>query len=163
MCAPLILAGLAIASTAASMYGQAQQAKATQKAAVENYNAQIQQTQLQERQINAQSTQEQQQRSQAAQAAESRMMTAAGESGVAGISTDRSYNEIASVASQDISTMESNRTMKIDQAQQEAKGYRSQAQGTVNTHKGPGNLAAGLQIVGSGVSAYSVAGGKFGS
>ncbi|MDE3021848.1 MAG: hypothetical protein KGI54_08315 [Pseudomonadota bacterium] len=150
-----LMIGATALSTGAQLYGQSQQADAAQRSATDAYNYNMQQKNLEQTQINAQYSQQENQRMKDAMAAESRMMVSAGESGVAGVSVDRNYNEIAGAANQDISTLEANRAMKVNQTQAGARGLAAQTQGVINTNRGPSAIAAGLQIGGAVANTYA--------
>jgi hypothetical protein len=140
---------VSVASAGMSIYGQSQQSAAAQKAAMANYNNNMSLKNMEQAQINQQSSQDQNLNAQKAMADEARMITSAGESGVSGVSTDRSFAEIAGNSETDIAVMEANRSSKIAQTQAQAAGQQAQAQGIINTNLAPSAASAGLQIAGA--------------
>lgn len=91
---------------------------------------------------------------------------AAGEGGVSGFSVQRVLQDIGAVASRDVATVEQNRDWAISQLGSEASGVRSSAVSRISSVQpgiAPNGWAAALKIGADGLSAYSAAGGKFGS
>lgn len=151
MCEPatiaLVMAGVAVAGSAASAVGQYQQASATNKAA--GKAAQIQADEFassRDETIN--------ERVRNARMERARLRVAGGESGVAGNSFDMALQDSFGRENQDIAVI------------RKQGGFTERALNAELTSVGARNkfspVAAGLQIAGAGASAYTEAGGKFG-
>lgn len=137
MCHPMVfMVALTVASMAAQAKQQADQAKAQAKQQEymnENYVAQAKATQqaaqadvetltAQQQETNEQFSSEIMARQLEARKEAARASVAAGESGVAGVSTDMIERSIAGQGLRDVSTLESNRQSRINQAQREKEG-----------------------------------------
>lgn len=139
---------ISAAGTVYSAYQQNEQAKAQEKAAQDNYNAQMQQEAQKQTQINQGAAQQENERVRAAMIEQGRLRVASGEAGIGGNSPDAQLRESMFNEGTDITTIENNRRNGILQTGNEANSLRAKAQGIVNTSNRPSALGTGLTIAG---------------
>jgi len=113
----------------------------------------------QENQVNAKAAKEQNELNRAIRAEQSRMRTASGEAGVGGVLSERLERNLDVTQSLEASTIESNRTNKIQQAQYEKrtealKDTPSQLWQAGDNSTGKW-IGAGLKIAGETINTYS--------
>lgn len=91
---------------------------------------------------------------------------AAGEAGVSGFSVQRVLQDMGAMASRDVSSIEQNRDWSISQLGSQASGVRSNTQSRIASMQGgikPNGWASAFKAGADGLSAYTSAGGTFGS
>lgn len=88
---------------------------------------------------------------------DARIKAVAGESGLAGYTTDRIAQESANNADTDMATLERNRQRQAEMAH--TQGLASSTKGSIQLSgiRHPSSLGTGLQIAGAAVSAYGMA------
>ena len=145
MCEPSqIMMGLSIAQGVSSFVGGQQQASSQSDAAIANYNA------FQE-QINEKYAIEEMERRKAGQQARAESVTAAGESGALGFTTDRLISDTFMQQGFDLMSIQNNRNNAIKQTNQENKSQHAKTQSAVNSaySDAPGFIETGLQVGGN--------------
>lgn len=140
------------AQVATSVLGFVQQRGAAdaQAAAIQaNHEQQMRAYEEQQRQNNAAAAQQMSERAREAMIERARLRVIAGESGLAGISTDRIENQSRFNEGYDIASIEANRSNSAAQLYNEARGLRAQSQSRLNSINRPSLLGSGLQIIGA--------------
>lgn len=171
MCEPTTLAlatfALSAAGTAATVSAQQSQAKAQNRAAVaaaENANQstrlQIEQEQRRIRQVRDQETQRQFNLRRQIRRQESTARVQSAEAGVAGVSVDALLGQINREGAEGVFTIGRNFDNALQQSEMNLLSIASQSKGRNNSAKssqtaGPSSVAAGLQLAGSGLDAYT--------
>lgn len=179
MCNPaLAVAALAAASTAYQVDSSNKQtawqnkqtemnAEANNKAVAENFKNQNQLLNMQELQESEQAAQQKMQQRLAVQKEVASQRVASGEAGVSGLSIDSIFADVIRQGANNLTTIDLNLADSNAQRDVERKQLHNAAiagMQSTSTYKGSNRgLGAGLQIVGSGLNAYTSAGGKFGS
>jgi hypothetical protein len=155
MCEPMTLAvaGMAIATASAgASYMQQQQMANKQEAAVNaNYAQQMESYKEQQVEVNKQAVDEMGVRQRQAMIESSRIKASSGESGLAGISTERTINESDFNLGTDITSIEGNRMSSQKQLYSNAKGIRAGSQTQMAQIQRPSLIGTGLQIAGGGL------------
>ena len=143
-----IMMGLSIASGAANYFGGQQQAESVADSQDDGLEAFYEQTARKQIEINEQATNNTLERRKQGMIDRAEAVTAAGESGALGFTSDRLIADSFFQQGTDISTIERNRKNQIIQTDNENKSARAAAQGKVNTaySSAPGLLETGLQI-----------------
>lgn len=166
MSAPMVamaaVSALAAAgSTALQIKAQNKQAEATQQAAVNEYNNQVQQQEIREQQIAQQAGQELSERAKQAMRERAKLRTVTGESGIAGSTVDRLKTESLMSESYDVAVLEENISNVMKQEYFKEKGTQTRLQSEIDkaeSSKTQGSMA-GLQIglsgLSGGISGYS--------
>jgi hypothetical protein len=179
MCNPaLAVAAITVASSAYSIhesntqqnYAEAvakQNAEMQNAAAEENYKLQNRQLNMQQLQESEATALEKHKQRLAVQREVATARVAAGESGVSGLSIDSLFADIIRQGANNMTTLDRNLADANDQRDIEKKALQNNTWAGLQNpsfYKGSnGMLGAGLQIASSGLSAYSAAGGTFGS
>lgn len=158
MCDPITIttvAGLAIsaAGTGAAYLNQQQQAKRTDKALLDQANANNASMGERMKQINANAADQMSQRARAALIERGRLDAAAADSGL-GDNSGRTMFESLFNESTDVAHLQSNNAANLRQAGADALGYTAQVQSNINRVARPSLVDAGLQIGGAGLTAY---------
>lgn len=159
MCDPVTLTavstGLAVASTAAQVQGQRQQAKYAKQAATVERNANVAAIQAEQnmRQQDEADKVEALRREAEAKAATAR--ASAAESGVQGISVDAVLNELSGQAGEALQNLETNYARAGLGTSAELSNAEYRRQDTIARNPGPNYLAAGLQIGGQLAGGYA--------
>jgi hypothetical protein len=149
MCEPTtIMLGLAIASSAAAYVGTSQAAAAKEKATIANAEQQQDSMLTQQWQARGQAQDQMSQRAKEATQERGRLAVISAESGLAGNTQDRLYNESLFNEGQDITSIQRNARNTQQQSELEKQGIRAQTQGQLNTIERPSALRTGLQIAG---------------
>lgn len=152
MCEPSqIMMGLSIAQGVSSFVGGQQQASSQSDAAIANYNAFQEQTAEKQKQINEKYAIEEMERRKAGQQARAEAVTAAGESGALGFTTDRLISDTFMQQGFDLMSIQNNRNNAIKQTNQENKSQHAKTQSAVNSaySDAPGFIETGLQVGGN--------------
>lgn len=142
----MLAVGVAAASATVGYMAQQQAADDNRAAAQASYDAQMQQLQLQREQINEQSVDEMSYRAKAARASLASLRVSAGESGIAGITSDRLEREVKFNESQDIATIDKNRRNAMQQTNAQAAGIAAQSMSQVNSVRQPSLIGSALQV-----------------
>ena len=152
MCPPLVLAGIAIAVSAASAglsyMQQSKQADRQEAAVNENYNQQMETYKVQQGQEQKSATDEMSARARQSMIESSRLKAVSGESGLAGHSIDRAQNESQFNLGTDLTSIENNRMSTQKQLYQNAMGIRGSANSQLAQIVHPSLIGTGLQIAG---------------
>lgn len=163
MCDPITAATtIAVAGATAGVLGKDKQARQGQNAAKEGLIDYAAQTADQQNEISAENSQQKSLRARKAEQELSTLTAALGDSGLSGNTQDRLVNDAAGSASEDLANIDANRSSKIQQTVQGVSQARAKAANDIRANPRQSIFGAGLQIVGSGMNAYSGAGGKFG-
>jgi len=144
----LLLAAQA-ASSVVGYFQASSQAKSQEAAIQANYAQQMEAAQEQQRQNNASAAQTMSERARESMIERGRLRAISGESGLAGVSTDRLFDQTRFNEGYDMATIEANRSNTSAQLYQEAKGLRAQSQSKMNAINRPSLIGTGLQIVGA--------------
>ena len=157
--------GVSVASTAASFVQAEEQADAqtqmhhnNQKTALENYQRQTYDAGARQLQENEAAGMEMVDRQVQGLRQASSAQAQIGETGLGGFSMSALMNQVMNETSQNVVRTGVNRDWSAAQIGREKGGIRSTAIGQMNSTTpgvGPSALAAGLQIAGSGLKAYS--------
>lgn len=140
-----------IASAASAVVGYIQQdrnASAQQAAITANAKQANEAAQREYDQINASAAQEMSERAKEGMIERARLRVISGESGLAGVSTERIGAESYFNQGTDITTLENNRRNTLAQAFENAKAGRARSQSQMNSVQQPSLIGTGLQIAG---------------
>ena len=157
MCEPATaMLVLSVASTAAGLYGQQQQAKAQNayneqqaKNTMEAYRANIAQTNLMQSQEQAAATQKINENNRAAEAAKAKALVSAGESGISGLSVDALLADLSGEQArynESVNQNYQNASMAIDNQRTNAQVNAASQINSLKTPQSPDYLGAGLRI-----------------
>jgi len=156
MCDPVTITTLAISavSAAASYQGQRNAANLQQQQITANVNANQSALQVQQNQVNEQSTQQMSERAKAAMIERGRFLAISADSGLGGNAQSRGLNDIQFGESTDMATLEANRLDTSAQLNRDSVSQVRQGNQYLASIREPSLLGAGLQIAGSTLSAY---------
>ena len=157
MCEPATaMLVLSVASTAAGLYGQQQQAKAQNayneqqaKNTMEAYRANLAQTNLMQSQEQAAATQKINENNRAAEAARAKALVSAGESGISGLSVDALLADLSGEQArynESVNQNYENASMAIDNQRTNARVTAASQINSLKTPQSPDYLGAGLRI-----------------
>ena len=157
MCEPATaMLVLSVASTAAGLYGQQQQAKAQNayneqqaKNTMEAYRANIAQTNLMQSQEQAAATQKINENNRAAEVARAKALVSAGESGISGLSVDALLADLSGEQArynESVNQNYQNASMAIDNQRTNAQVNAASQINSLKTPQSPDYLGAGLRI-----------------
>ncbi len=155
MCEPTsIMMGLSIASSVSSFMGGQQQASSVADAQDDNLNAYYKQTAQKQTEINEAAASDTLERRKQGMVDRAESVTAAGESGALGFTSDRLISDSLMQQGTDITFIENNRSNAVKQTNNENKSAQANAQSRTNDaySNAPGLIDTGLQI---GTDIYS--------
>lgn len=144
-------AGLGVAQAIGQGVAQRNINRANNQAVNANYQAQMNLLGVQQRQINAQAQQQKGQIARDAMAKRATLLTAAGESGVAGNVLTSGVNSVNQGANEAMTTVESNRYGRIQQGGAQAQALRAEAQSSMRDSSFDW-FGTGLQIAREGLT-----------
>lgn len=153
--ATAITAATAVASVAASAYGQQQTARATTQNANDSADAASVQLREQQHQVDQKATEELVARSQQGQLEVGALNAIFADTGLAGNSQGRIINHAEGNAYVDMTTIERNRQAGVSQGAVQAAQIRARQQSQINSAPRPSLIGTGLQIVAAGTDAYT--------
>lgn len=105
------------------------------------------------KQVDAEATDKMSARAREARVEQARIRAIAGDSGLAGISSDRLIDESLFNEGTDIASIEANRRATLTQTQREAEAVNARNQTSINKQARPNLIGTGLQIAGAVVDA----------
>lgn len=143
---PQLLLLFQLGTTLMNYVGQRNLAIAQQRNINAAYADSVAQTDEQIGQINADASEKQSERARQALIERARLRAAAGESGLAGVSTDRVVDEASMAGSRDKVRIEADRKDRVRSAEWELQGLTSRARSDMAQVRYPSLLGAGLQI-----------------